>query len=188
MLTERYFREYTYRDFQFPRERRGVVDDGSAITAGDSRTGQKCPLCGSDRTVETLSVYYCKQCSHVVEDTWFGLGGSVFKDGNYDRDRKYGIRAGDIIVPTFGAGEPELFEVTDRHTCDNNRVYLIGADGKEMDMVAEWCGIVCRIEDRRKGDSLQDYLPLVTDELISKIKKTCSRSYISIHDRLAGNV
>ncbi len=68
---------------------------------------------------------------------------------NADRKRYYGVRVGDIVeIPVFGSSKVKG-EVVEYDPSDNNNVFVKTEDGKVKPMVAEWCEIQERVEDRK---------------------------------------
>lgn len=64
---------------------------------------------------------------------------------NEKRNRYYGKRVGDIIKSK--AYEIEEAEVVEYGWIDNNAI-VIFHNGKKQQVVAEWCDIVTKVEDR----------------------------------------
>ena len=65
---------------------------------------------------------------------------------NKDRSRRYGIRVGDIVTYCKGT---DTHEIIDLGCGDNNAVYTMH-EGEPRKLVAEWCKIVTKVEDREK--------------------------------------
>jgi hypothetical protein len=66
---------------------------------------------------------------------------------NINRNRYYGLRVGDIVkCEAFKIKKAEVFELG---YMDNNAVYVL-VDGKATPtkVVAEWCEITTKVEDR----------------------------------------
>lgn len=76
------------------------------------------------------------------------------KDFNKNRDRRYGLRIGDL-VDCF-AYKIKLAEVVGFEEYDNNRVYIkeVGSD-KQFNPPAEWCKIIMKVEDRKLGEIIE---------------------------------
>ncbi len=69
---------------------------------------------------------------------------------NEERTRYYGKRIGDI-VSVRGLNSKYLYtnvEVVDYGFLDNNRIVVRLPDGTLDDVVAEWCDIITKVEDR----------------------------------------
>lgn len=65
---------------------------------------------------------------------------------NEDRNRYYGLRKGDIVTYP---GNPTLHEVVEYGFMDNNSVWIQPVSGGEpWQVVAEWCSIQTKVENR----------------------------------------
>ena len=68
-------------------------------------------------------------------------------DYNKERHRYYGLRKGDIVKSTIhGFNEAEIVGYG---FMDNNKVYVKEPNStEEFEVVAEWCQVVTKVEDR----------------------------------------
>lgn len=69
---------------------------------------------------------------------------------NQERKRYYGLRKGDIVEYNIGHTMPRLKgEVVEYGVMDNNAVYLkVEEKEKPISVVAEWCDIITKVEDK----------------------------------------
>lgn len=65
---------------------------------------------------------------------------------NKERRRYYGLRVGDIISCDFL--DIKQAEVVEYGFMDNNAVYVKEANKKVRQVVAEWCHIITKVEDK----------------------------------------
>ena len=70
---------------------------------------------------------------------------------NSERNRYYGLRIGDIVK--CKSYDIDYAEVIDYGFLDNNSV-IVKENGKEpRKVVAEWCDIITKVEDRQQYNS-----------------------------------
>lgn len=70
---------------------------------------------------------------------------------NENRTRYYGLRIGDFVKYSIPGDElhPDTYEVIRYGFMDNNRVVIQSQEtGKQISVVAEWCRIITKVEER----------------------------------------
>lgn len=69
---------------------------------------------------------------------------------NENRNRYYGLRVGDIVLPHCVSGDPWIegqCEVVSLGFMDNNSVIIKTKSGATK-WVAEWCKLITKVEDK----------------------------------------
>lgn len=76
---------------------------------------------------------------------------------NPDRNRYYGLRQGDVVIPLFQ--KERICEVERLGFLNNNSVQLRDLEtGELFDYVAEHCELIMKVEDGDKGKGLKTYV------------------------------
>ena len=76
---------------------------------------------------------------------------------NPDRNRYYGLRQGDVVIPQYQ--KEKICEVERLGFLNNNSVQLRDLEtGELFDYVAEHCELIMKVEDTEKGKGLKTYV------------------------------